>query len=187
MELALHHTQCKQHWGCPFYSYISFLFLSYILRSTEWAQWEMHLGQTESSHPLYSFLCRARKNTGVLSLCCMIKNNFRRCGDLIGGLAPPSGSRRQRDNTGLSFRHTYFLQKLKPTTSSYWHLLLPNVSLLPTHKRVPDLTPWHFYILDSALQSPTPPRRTWELVAGCPKVADTWTGRADIWTKVNKK
>lgn len=66
-----------------------------------------HLGQTESSHPLSSFLGRARKNTGVLSLCCVIKNNFRRFGDLIGGLAPPSGSRRQRDNTVLSFRHTF--------------------------------------------------------------------------------
>lgn len=87
---------------------------------------------------------------------------------------------------GLKFQ-TYFLQKLKPTTPSYWHLLLPNVSLLHTYKRFPDLMPRHFYILDSALKIPTPPRGTWELAAGWPKVADTWTKRADIWTKANEK
>jgi len=67
----------------------------------------MRLGQTESSHPPSSFLCRARQNTGALSLCSMLKNNARRFGDLIGGRAPPSGSRRQGDNTVWSFRHTF--------------------------------------------------------------------------------
>lgn len=33
-------------------------------------QCKTHLGQTESSQPLSSSLCRARKNTGVLSVCC---------------------------------------------------------------------------------------------------------------------
>lgn len=134
-------------------------------------QCKTHLGQTESSQPLSSSLCRARKNTGVLSVCC----DREQLGKIWGsdrGFGSTFRKQKAERQRGVEF------QTLPAGTGAHSRLFLtsflpPKGSLLGF---ITDSLIWCRDISTWVMQlwSPPPPR-TWRIRAGCPKGAGMWT------------
>jgi len=161
----------------PFHFCISSLFLCYSLRSRES---KMLLGQLQSSHPLSSFLCCARKNTGVLSLL-HGKENLQQIWRSDRGFG--STFRKQKAKRQHDFKfQTYFLPKLSlqhPCTD----IDSSPVCLCFIH--IKDSLTWCCAISMFLIQLwrvqllVELPENLWKDVPNQP--TDQWT--ADVWTK----
>lgn len=144
-------------------------------------QCKTYLGQTESSQPLSSSLCCARKNTGVLSPC-WDKEQLGKIWGSDRGFGSTFRKQKAERQRGVEF------QTLPAEPRAYKRLFL--TSFLPRKRvsariyhRFSVLMPWHFCMGDAALKSPPPPWRTWRIGAGCPKGAGTWTksSKKQLW------
>lgn len=176
MELDLHGENCIET-AC-FILVFAFFSFAIALGLESDSRAKCTLARQKPHHPLPSFLCPARENTQVQTLL-YDKAQLQEIWRSDRGFGSTFRKQKAKRQPGLKFQ-TDFLQKLKARTSSYWHLLLPKVSSLHPYKRFPDLTPWHFYILDSALKSPTAAGGTRELVCKGSwhmNSADTWTSQ----------